>query len=484
MRRQKLDLSPERQLVTNLIVSDQFLSELAPVIRVQSLQAGYTRQLASWILEYYQQFKKAPGRNIQEVYRIKAKSLDEADADNMAQFLRNLSEDYTKAADIHNVAFEVSQAILYLKQRALELLGEQLQTDLASGDILAAENHVATWNRVVQPSGEGVSILRDYDKVQQAFFDEEETLFTFPGDLGKVCGKFNRGDFGSFLAPMKRGKTWWLWYVAETAIHANCKVVYFTLEMTWKQMVRRAWQSLIASPKDGGKIRMPKFVESGDKWVVEVEEETRDPLNVADIQRTQKAIRRMVRGGDVQIISVPSYSATVEDLDVMLDNLFHYEQFVPDVIVFDYADIILPSKGQADYRHQLDAIWKKLRRMAQQRNALVFTASQAEKSSFKTDIKEGHVAEDIRKLAHVTHMLALNQSKEERDRGIMRVSQLAVREGRTSSQQAVVLQCLDVGRPVVDSRFDDKVDLDENKPAQPVTKAPGTLRTPRKSSLK
>ncbi len=60
-------------------------------------------------------------------------------------------------------------------------------------------------------------------------------------------------------------------------------------------------------------------------------------------------------------------------------------------------------------------------------------------------------------------MIALNQNKVEKENGVMRVKQLAVREGRTSFQQAIVLQCLDIGRPVIDSKMENDVDLDDVK---------------------
>jgi hypothetical protein len=139
---------------------------------------------------------------------------------------------------------------------------------------------------------------------------------------------------------------------------------------------------------------------------------------------------------------------------------FYYEKFVPDVIIIDYADIIAPTKGfRGEYRHQIDDIWKRLRRMAQERNALVATVSQSDRAGFFEDVTEVHVAEDIRKLAHVTCMLGLSQKKEEKDLGIMRVGQIAIREGKSVTDQAVVLYSYDIGRAVLDSRFKSEVDL-------------------------
>jgi hypothetical protein len=70
-------------------------------------------------------------------------------------------------------------------------------------------------------------------------------------------------------------------------------------------------------------------------------------------------------------------------------------------------------------------------------------------------------------MAHVTHMIALNQSRAEKERNQMRVKQIAIREGTPAFKQAVVLQCLEIGRAVLDSRLEDQVDLEDEKPAAP-----------------
>ena len=63
-----------------------------------------------------------------------------------------------------------------------------------------------------------------------------------------------------------------------------------------------------------------------------------------------------------------------------------------------------------------------------------------------------HFSEDKRKNAHLTGMLGLNQTEEEKKRGIMRPGWVLLREGKFSSYDTVnVLQCLEIGQPILDS---------------------------------
>lgn len=470
MKREKIDLSPERLIVTNMIVSEPFLRSISPVFRPQLLKTNYAKTVSTWIMEYYQQYKESPGKNIQSIYRHKRKELrDDDEAESIAEFLKHLSEDWEET-DVHNVQYAIKQAIHYLKIRSLELLQEQIEAALSESNPLRGEQALAKFSRVEPPMGEGVSILKDAGKVAAAHLNDEEVLFSFPGALGQVIGKLHRSDFMSYMAPMKRGKTFHLWYAAETAMSHGHKVVFITLEMSENAMVRRAWQSLVGQPNEEGDVTIPYFEEYEDKWIVRERSESRKSIDPSNVDNIQKTLRKRFRRGDVRIMSFPAYSATVEDLEAHIDNLAYYDNFIPDVVIIDYADIIAPSGGGNEYRHQLDGIWKRLRRMAQERNALVITATQAEKGTFAKDASETSVAEDIRKLAHVTCMVALNQKKEEAEKGIMRVSQIAIREGKRQFHQAVVLHCLDIGRPVIDSRLSNVVILDEDDPEEPEEK--------------
>lgn len=466
MKRTTIDLNPERNIVTNLIVSDRFIKEILPVFRPELLSTNYTKTVSIWVLEYYEKFKAAPGKNIQDLYLQRRKSIhDEEDAENIASFLKNLSKDY-EASQIHNIPYAIQQAIQYLKIRSLELLKDRLEQSIAEGDALRGEQDITNFSRVEKPLGEGVNILLDSTKIIGAFMEENEMLFEFPGAFGKVAGRFNRGDFLSFLAPMKRGKTHAMWYAAEAALLAGMRVVFFTLEMTENQMVRRAWQSMRARPRETKEVEIPFFEETelnGEiKYIVRSRKEIREGIETLHVKADQAAFRRMYRNGEIRIIS--AWGATVEDLSAHLDNLQYYENYIPDVVIIDYADILAPSRGfRGEYRHTIDDIWKKLRRMAQERSCGVITASQADRSTLTGEVSETSVSEDIRKLAHVTSMLGLNQTKAEKEKGILRLSQLAVREGKQSFSQALVIQALDIGRFVIDSRIKEEVLLSEEE---------------------
>ena len=462
MKREKIDALNERDILYGLITSERFCREICPILEPRLLEVDYARVVSSWIKDYYNQYKTCPKMDITKLYRSHVDELnDDALKDNVLMFLDKLDRDYDNAKSF-NEEYALQQAVVYLKRQSLKNLSEDVDSFLLTGDVTKAEDAITKYKAIEKSSGEAVSILNATEVIIDSYDDENEVLFTLPKAYGKVVGRIHSEDFISFLAPMKRGKTFALLDVATNAMQQGLKVVFVTLEMSEKDMVKRIWTNLTGETnEDRDDINYSHFVEQDDKWFVEIKTISRKRMSANKVAKTQMQLKRMFRGGDIRVLAVPAYSLSPEQLDVKLERLAQDEGFVPQVIVVDYADIMQPSlKGE--YRHQIDSIWKSLRSLAQKRKCVVFTASQSDRSSIGRDVESENLAEDIRKLAHVTSMVAINQSSDERKNGIVRLKQLAIREGEMEYRQAVCTQCLSIGRFVTDSRFDDEVILESD----------------------
>lgn len=460
MKRERLDTLNERDLLVGIIVSDKFCREIVPVLNPRLLEVEYVRIIAGWVKEFYTEYKQAPHRDIVKLCRSKCGEIsDESLQENVFSFLRKLDDDYDTISQF-NIDFALQEAVAYLKRIQLANLNADIESYLANGDVSKAENLIVKFRGVEKSSGKFVSVISNPEAVVSAFADEEDSLFSFKGAYGAVVGDIHREDFISYLAPMKRGKTWILIDAGINGMMRGLKVVHVSLEMSESQVAKRYWTAMSGQlSKDKDDIDYPFFEQDGEKWTVNHKTIARKIVSVAEIDKRQKQMRRMFRGGDIRILAVPAYSLTVEALDIELDKLQQNDNYIPDVIIVDYADIMMPSE-KADYRNQLDGIWKRLRGMAQKRKAVVFTASQSGRASIGKNVDATDIAEDIRKLAHVTSMVSLNQTELEKKNGILRLKQLAVREGEQEFREAVCTQCLSIGRIITDSRFDNECDIE------------------------
>lgn len=476
MKIEEVNISQERTIVTMMIVSTPFLNQIAPIIKVKLFKSSYAKTVITWIMEYWNEFKQAPGKNIQNIYQNKITKLrNEEDTEIISEFLKRLSKDYENQSEVHNIDYIIKESIKYLKLSSLELLKEELEIAIDQADPVEGEKKVASYYRIEKPTGEGIRLLRDSKEIKKAFTDKDEVLFKFDGALGEVCGEFLRGDLISFLAAAKRGKSWYQWVLSYLAMQSGLQVLFFSLEMTENQIYRRAWQSLVGQPRTDMEIEVPYFEQIGMgkrqvddrqiRWRINKRKERKKGVNTDEIEDKQKKFRFYHRGGEVWIKVVPADSVSIEDIETEMDNMNYYDNYLPDIVVIDYADILKPSSitYKNEYRHQLDHTWKTMRRIAQDRNILVVTASQTSRAGFSQDANESILAEDVRKINHVSKMIAINQTKKDRINGMVRIEQLAERDGRRCLKQAVVLQCLEIGRPYLDSRFADEVEGIEKK---------------------
>lgn len=452
--RERVDLSEERRILAQMIVDTDFLREVHDMAKPELFESSATRQVAAWVLEYWNAAKEAPARAIEDIFLRKRKLLrTEEDAEFVGTYLQTLSKDWARWRSA-NITYAVRGATEYFKMRSLEHLRDQLEGALKSKNLDDAERLVGEYRRVEAVRGTSIQLLHSGEAVRRAFDEESEVLFKFAGALGEMIGPLSRGDFIAFQAPPKRGKSWWLLETAFRASQYGHKALFISLEMTEKQVTRRAWQRLVGQTDRPKEAFVPEFYEDGEvggrrKHFAGVDT---DPEQLA---KERRRARTTARGGDLRLEVMTTAEATVAGIENMMDNLANYDGWAVDVLVVDYADLLAAQNSRADTRHQLDEIWKRLRGIAQKRNILVVTASQGgiRKVDSDKEVGVGDISEDARKIAHVTKLILLNQSKNDRKHGVMRVRCPIQREGEGKPDMTVaVLQCLDIGRCYLDSR--------------------------------
>ena len=462
MKREKLNTLNERDLIMGLVTSDKFCKEVAPILNPRHLEIDYTRIISGWVKDYFEKFGVAPKKDILKLYRSHVEEItDESLQDNVLSFIEKVSRDFD-GQKTFNDGFAIQQAVHYLKARSLLNFSEDISSYLTTGEIEKAEALITKYRKVEKESGEGVSILDDSETVLNALIEEQDKLFSLGGAYGRLVGDICREDFVAFLAPMKAGKTFQLIDCGIEAVKNGLNVVFFSLEMSRTNMIKRIWKALSGQVTEDIELKIPHFVEDGNKYIIEMKTVSKKASSILEIEKKQKSLKRMFRGGSFRVYAEPANSLTVEALETKLDDLSH-DGFVPDVIIIDYADIMKSSDKTSELRNQIDGIWKRLRAIAQKRKAVVITASQTNRGAISREVEAEDVAEDVRKLAHVTSMVSLSKTKYCKENSLAIFSQLVVREGVPETRKVIATQCLSLGRPVLDSRWKDEVILDSDE---------------------
>jgi hypothetical protein len=455
---ESVDSKPELDLLTGLIISDKFNQEISPILKIKYLQIPYAKTVARWSIDYYNKYNKSPKKAIQDIFKSKQREnkIDEKQAELIEEFLSNLSKRYSDMEHF-NEHFILDESEKYLARRKLEILVENTNANIAQGKIDEAELSVAKHTRTERPSSTSIDVLKSNEIIIDAINEEEDILLKFPGALGEMIGPIARGDFFSYIAPMKRGKTWHLEDFAVRGMMSSLKVLFVSMEMSRNMMIRRLYQNFLGQTKREKEIQIPYFDEDNN---VKYKKVIKKGLKSREALKRAKSMPLAVKGGGMRLVCYPSKSVSLANIKTEIYNLEYYEGFYPDVVVLDYLDILAPEPDSPkDYRHRLDHTWSVARGLAQEINGIVVTASQSTRAGFSKDVDEEGVAEDIRKMAHVTHMMALNQNREEKKENVMRASMLASRnEEFQIDDEVVMLYKYDIGKAVIDSRWKKETD--------------------------
>ena len=471
IERRQIKKDEERDILIGMIISDQFLKAIQPVYKQEFFTLPYTKIVSSWIMKHFEDYGKNPGKEIATIFDAKKIEIrDGEQIESIELFLEKLSERYEET-DSYNIEYNVDRAVNYFKARALDNLIDDIKLAKSTGDLAQAEAAVSNFKRVEKGQGEASSIWFDVEEaIQSVRADEEHDIIVrFPGELGKVLRPITPDDYVAFIGPPKRGKSWWL---LETAILASLNkknVLFVTLEMPKKQLRTRIYQRIT------GQV-VGYFNEFDDNYEVEIpyfdsayqvtgsifkRKEKRDFISARSVMKKMESIQGLIKNDNFKILEFPANTMSGEDLERHLDNLEHYDGFIPQIIIVDYADIMRPLKKE-DHRNSINARWEYLRTIGQARKCAMVTVSHTVRATLTRDCREDSVVEDVRKLSHISYCIGINQLQEDKDNGVQRLSVLIDRFNQFNpSKEAVVTQCLDIGAVYLDSRKKIKGGYDE-----------------------
>lgn len=507
-------MSIERSIIRGLIVSVEFIQEVRPLWDTQLLKSPMATRLSGWCVEYFDKYHRAPGRDIEGIYYQKLEEGLPTDvAEEIEQdILPGLSDEHER--EQFNLAYLLDQTHQYFKHRHLELHAEHILGLLEDNEVTEAELHASDYHALAQALEGDLNLASPeaLERIDRAFSTAAEPVVRYPRALGDFWNsQLVRGAFVALMAAEKRGKSYWLLDLAFRGHRQGANVAFFQAgDMTEDEQIirmceyisqrsadRRSCTRGYAPVRDCRHNQLDtcdREERACDHGVVKDEEELRG----ITLERLRRLYRKnpdyspchhcsdyehsgwgvpWVRPLDVvkpltakeartqwseffkderhfKLSTHANGTLSVEEMAMLLDVWERQYQFVPDLIIVDYADLLV-TPTRTDFRHTQNEIWKGLRRISQERHALVVTATQADADSYERDrLRLKNFSEDKRKYAHVTAMYGLNQDKRDREKeiGLMRINELVKRRGAFSNlREVTVLQNLRRGRPFISS---------------------------------
>lgn len=342
-----------------------------------------------------------------------------------------------------------------------------------------------------------------------------DEIYRFPGYLDKLIGPLEKKWLVAVTGIEKSGKSYFMQDIAfDAAVYDKRKVLIVNLELSEKQARNRLYRriSRTANHSGVGKNIFPIFdCANNQRSICEVRkrQSNADPLYEGDIRspenrvtylqrknwrvctkcrdikqrtnavptkrfipaiwfhkiwlkevtekRVKKAIRynQMMGLKNLRIRCFPRFSATFDEAREAILRYMDQTKFQPDIIMFDYLDILAPETGNLQERTDVDRKWKKAAKLAGELNTLVITADQANKATRgERNLSQMSTTESKTKDGHLDIRIALNRTIREMDLHLTRVTVLFHRhEEFNPGKEVMITQRLSTADSLLDCEY-------------------------------
>lgn len=469
----------ERRLVIDAITSTPVLAALVPLWSPGMLGSKYADTVVSWCVRHFRGYATAPSRDITGYFeKWSARITDEHLVGGVHDLLLAASNEYDRT-DTEGTAHRIKEAKDHVNSVRLRKMAEAITHKLETGDLQGALEARHDFEEVMAEDKPWGNTFDDEEDFGQAFIEsDEESLIEFhlPSEQAAsdfLGNTFSRSTLVSYLAPAKTGKSRTLVDMAWRAICCRRKTAFFEVGDLGKKLSRRLfitraigkpWYSTSPNRKWPCRLEIPKAIgvewEKGKKGAT-VELTYDEELYDAPIERKgawtrcRSIVEQRTKSKEpyFRLSNHPTNSISVAGIRSLLTRWAKEDGFIPEVICIDYADILhpMPGSNKKDTRDQINDTWMALAQMRQELDVCVITATQADTEGYdRWVLDRRNFSGDRRKNDHVTAMIGINMTHDEREKQQCRWNFVDRREGAFSPKQCLFLgQSLALCRPVV-----------------------------------
>lgn len=438
-------------LQENILVLLCFSDESASIL-VNSLDAGLFendvyKNIAIQAMDYFNVYKETPKDHIADLLVEKLE-----DPKTERTYARTLNSIY-ESKDNVNTKYVLSQVNKFITEQRLKT------------SIIEAANAIKNGN-----SEEARSIIAKAGKEEIAtfdpgvfFMDTRKSLRFLNEDLNPLLTgiqpfddmKFGPapGELMVVLAPPNKGKTFAMVQLGKTATYNGHRVLHISLEMSEEKMSRRYIQGFFkySTSKESATIAKFERDEMGRFSSLDFKELVRPVISYKDDSRDMivRDMRRWAHRWKLYVKRFPTNGLSIKGLEAYLDGMERFHNFVPELLLVDYADLMQISG--ANVRIDTGIVYKELRRIAVERNIAVVTASQTNRLAEDAKvITVKHLAEDYSKAATADNIFAYCQTPAELKLGLARLF-IAKARDEERDQSVLISQSYRFGQFALDA---------------------------------
>ena len=341
-----------QEMLCHLMLIDRpFADQMFEVLDVNFLELKYLQEFVNLISKYREKFEVHPTEKIMtSVLRTEIENLNESVQQQIRNFFARISK-----SDIEESTYIKETSLDFCRKQKLKgaMLKSVKLLQKSSFDEIAEFINEAL--RLGSDSDFGHDYLKDFE--QRFLLKSRNPFPTGWSEIDSITHQgLGAGELGVVIAPTGAGKSMALVHIGAQAISAGKNVVYYTLELS---------DTVVGSRFDSCLTKVP----------------------LGSLHSFKEEIYEQIQNlkGNLIVKEYPTKSSSVNTLKHHLEKMKNRD-FIPDVIIVDYADLLRPSSVLREKRHELETIYEQLRALAQVHKCCVWTASQTNRSGLNAEV--------------------------------------------------------------------------------------------------
>ena len=368
----------QSKIVASLMTDVKFLGTISDILDPSMFDSDSNKWLVRSIRDYYYEYKKQPTL---EVLKFK---VDEIDNDVLKTGVVEKLRDVWKNIEATDLEFVQSETLDFCKNQTLK------NAILQSVDLLENKNYDGIKSIIddAMKAGTTRDLGHDYVVSLETRLEESsritvETPWDVINDI--TDGGLGAGELGVVVAPAGIGKSWTLQALGADVIRKNKTVVHYTLELN-ETYVGLRYDSIFSG------------------------------ITTSNIKYYKEEVAKKLfhLKGRLLIKYFPTKSASVQTLGAHLKQI-ELSGTKVDMVIVDYADILMPTGNFKEKRHAIGNIYEDLRGLAGELQIPIWTASQANRSALEEDvIGADKVAEDYSKVMTADFVMSMSRKVEDK----------------------------------------------------------------------
>jgi replicative DNA helicase len=346
----------QEKVFQSMLTDVNWSAQMIEVMNSDYFDLKYLSFLCERYYSYYNKYKTFPTLTIL-ITIIKedlSKSKDSVLRDQIIEYLHRMKTN----PDVGDLQYVKDKSLEFCKRQAFRDALEQ------SVELIQTEKYESVLNIMKEAISVGLPNTAGHN-----FFDDIEARFVqinrqvCPTGLDRIDapdilrGGLGRGELGVVAANTGVGKSHFLVAMGCSAMRAGKNVIHYTFEL---------------SEHDTGKRYDSNLCDIPSNEIIDRKNEVIDKYKSMEL-------------GKLIIKEYPTGSASVMTLRNHIEKLT-LKGFKPSLVTVDYADVMKSSKAYDSLRHELKLIYTELRNLAVELNIPIWTASQANKDSSKSDV--------------------------------------------------------------------------------------------------